>query len=84
MDNLTSHYDPTTWALVTAAGHRFLPRAAYAACDGPIEYIFNALEGALRSRLHLIHNSNDLVNAIYNIVGNMVGFDRYFVHCGYV
>ena len=83
MDNLSSHYDATAWAIVAAAGHRFLPRPAYAPCDAPIEYVFNNLEGALRTRLHVINNNHDLVAAVYNIIGNMIGFDRFFIHCGY-
>ena len=83
MDNLASHYDAIAWINVAAAGHRFLPRACYAAQDGPIEYVFNTLECALRDRLHYIHNDTDLVREVTSIITNMLTFDNYFIHCGY-
>ena len=83
MDNLSSHYDPIAWINVAAAGHRFLPRPCYAPQDGPIEYVFNTLECALRGRLYHIRNDADLVREVTSIITNMVGFDNYFIHCGY-
>lgn len=85
MDNLRSHFDGVTWARVGATGHRFLPRCPYAPFDGPIEYVFNSLEGHLKNRLHVIHTNADLVREVNNIIGQLAqqGFRRYFVHCGY-
>jgi len=83
MDNLSSHYDAVTWAMVHAAGHSFIPRPAYAGFDGPIEYVFNTIEGELRKRLYSIRNRVQLVAAVHDVIANLGSFRPYFLHCGY-
>ena len=82
MDNLRSHFDGVTLARVGAAGHRFLPRSPYAAIDGPVKYVFNALEGHSKNRLHVIHTNADLIREVNNIIGQLAqqGFRQFFAH----
>ena len=82
-DNLSAHHHALVTQTITNAGHRVLPRPPYRPCDGPIEYQFNTIAGELQKRLHLIRGTQDLQQAMYDIVANLHGFDASFTHCGY-
>jgi hypothetical protein len=54
MDNLLAHKHPLVLQLIQQHGHRYVFRAPYYPVDGPIEYVFNTIEQALRVRVHRI------------------------------
>ena len=47
MDNLQSHHNRQMAAMIYEAGHRLIFRPPYCPTDGPIEYIFNTIQGML-------------------------------------
>jgi hypothetical protein len=85
-DNLSSHYSDVAATMIYNAGHQVVPRPPYRPQDGPIEYIFNQLEGKLRTKMYQIHNDGDLVVAVHNSIAELSltgGFRNTFLHCGY-
>ena len=83
MDNLSAHKNQAVAALIHGHGHRLVFRAPYYPMDGPIEYIFNTLQGLLRSNMHNINDSATLLNEIGNAIGVMDDFSPYFLNCGF-
>jgi hypothetical protein len=83
MDNLNTHKNPMVLNLITGEGHRYLFRAPYWSVDGPIEYVFNTIHTHLLSFFTLIHDLDQLENCLIEIIGDMVGFERYFFHVGF-
>jgi hypothetical protein len=69
--------------LITGEGHRYLFRAPYWSVDGPIEYVFNTIYTHLLSFFTLIHDLDQLENCLIEIIGDMVGFERYFFQVGF-
>ena len=45
MDNLWSHRNQQMSAIIIGAGHRIVFCAPYYPVDGPIEYVFNTVQG---------------------------------------
>jgi transposase len=83
-DNLDSHGAAPVIAAIYAAGHRVQPRPPYSPQDGPIEYVFNAIELHLENRMYQIKTNADLERHMANIIAYKIGdTDRYFAHCGY-
>lgn len=83
-DNLSSHFSDAAHTMIYSAGHRTQPRTAYYPQDGPIEYVFNQLEGLLRQRLYTVHNDNDLIRAVHECITALTRIQETFIHCGYV
>ena len=81
MDNLAAHKNAAVAALIHGHGHRLVFRAPYYPMDGPIEYVFNTLQGLLRSNMHNIHDAPTLLNEIGNAIGAMDDFEPYFLNC---
>ena len=82
-DNLTSHFSAPLILDIYQAGCELVPRAPYYPIDGPIAYVFDTFENALKSRLYLIRNEVDLLNNVHDILRRMGGFQNYFIHCGF-
>jgi hypothetical protein len=82
-DNLWAHLNGQVHNTVTSAGHRVLARPAYRPVDGPIEYVFNSLQGNISRRIGEIQDDVSFVRVITDIITNLTGFDAYFVNCGY-
>jgi hypothetical protein len=51
--------------------------------EAPVEYVFNWLEGQLRTRLPLITNTADLVREVQNVLANPPNINNFFAHCRY-
>ena len=85
MDNLLSHHSPQIRNMIEAAGHRLVFRAPYWAVDGPIEYIFNTIQNALKINMPRIKNVDDLIVEINNAVASIPQetIQNYFKHCGF-
>ena len=84
MDNLNVHKNPGVLALIHAYGHGVCFRAPYYAIDGPIEYIFNTLQGLIRSRLYEIYDSRSLLAVISQSIQSINDFSCYFRCCGFI
>ena len=82
-DNLRAHLTGTVTNRIVLGGHRVIARPPYRPTDGPIEYVINQVQTALRKRAHTIFTHNDMMTAMGNIVLNISGVDATFVHCGY-
>ena len=83
LDNLIVHHHPAIILVILNAGHRFVFRAHYHPTDGPIEYVFNALETGLKVRMNEIFDLTDLTTAVQQLIRGMATFDAFFTHCGY-
>jgi transposase len=83
MDNLTSHHNLQISAMIHAAGHRLAFRAPYYPIDGPIEYVFNTLQGYLRINMHNIRDGPTLINELGNAITSIQSFEAYFINCGF-
>eukprot|EP00567_Pseudictyota_dubia_P014059 CAMPEP_0197436338 /NCGR_PEP_ID=MMETSP1175-20131217/3810_1 /TAXON_ID=1003142 /ORGANISM="Triceratium dubium, Strain CCMP147" /LENGTH=382 /DNA_ID=CAMNT_0042965605 /DNA_START=300 /DNA_END=1448 /DNA_ORIENTATION=- len=83
MDNLAAHSNNLVVQLIHAAGHRVVFRAPYYPVDGPIEYLFNTLQQGLTFALYRISNDGDLCREVRAIIGRIVDFVEYFIHCGF-
>jgi len=70
MDNLISHHNQQMSAIIIAGGHHIVFRAPYYSVDGPIEYVFNTIQGVLRKEID---------HAIVFIPS----FAPYFINCGF-
>jgi len=82
-DNLGAHKEASVCNAITAAGHRVICRPAYRPVDGPIEYVFNQLQGELTNRMNEVTDEKSFVALVYSVITNLHGFDETFVHCGY-
>jgi len=82
-DNLGAHKEASVCNAITAAGHRVICRPAYRPVDGPIEYVFNQLQGELTNRMNEVTDERSFVALVYSVITNLHGFDETFVHCGY-
>jgi len=83
MDNLRSHHNTQMAAIIISAGHRLVFRAPYYPIDGPIEYVFNTIQGLLRYRNSLITDTATLKNEIDNAIVAIPTFAPYFINCGF-
>ena len=70
-------------ALIFVAGHRLIFWAQYHPVGGPIEYVFNTIQGTLRINMASIYDGPSLVAEIYAAIGDIVTFEPYFVNCGF-
>ena len=83
MDNLRSHHNQHMLAIIIAVGHRIVFRALYYPVDGPIEYVFNTIQGVLRVRNYLISDAATLQNEIDHAIVTIPSFAPYFINCGF-
>ena len=83
MDNLNAHKNEGVIALIHAYGHGVVFRAPYYTVDGPIEYVFNTLQGLLRLRLYDVTDGAGLVVALNESIQSMDNFEPYFIKCGF-
>ena len=83
MDNLNIHHNPMISMLLQARGHAVVYRAPYCPVDGPIEYVFNVLEGALVGSMHRISTAADVRRVLGDAIRVMNDFSRFFRHVGY-
>jgi len=83
MDNLRSHHNQQMSAIIIGAGHRIVFRAPYYPVDGPIEYVFNTIQGVLKIRNHLISDVATLQNEIDHAIAFIPSFAPYFINCGF-
>ena len=58
-------------------------RAPYHPIDGPIEYVFNTLQCTLTLAMYRIETLDDLEAEFYAVLGSIVDFVNYFIHCGF-
>ena len=84
MDNLSSHHSIQMATIIFNAGHRLAFRAPYYPVDGPIEYVFNTVQAALRINNRLISDGPSLVNELQNSVVDIDTFVPYFINCGFI
>jgi len=83
MDNLSSHHDIQMSLLIFMAGHRLVFRAPYYPIDGPIEYVFNTIQGSLGIHMANILDGPSLRDEVIALIGNIETFEPYFINCGY-
>lgn len=83
MDNLNVHKDPLILNLITAMGYGYVFRCPYRPQDGPIEYVFNAVETKLKSRQFRIYNDADMVREMDDIIRSFDTFVSYFEVAGF-
>jgi hypothetical protein len=83
MDNLLAHHNQMVVQMIYAQGHRIVFRAPYWPVDGPIEYVFNTIEGALARRMYQIDGLNDVTTHVLAVIRQMPNFVNYFLNCGY-
>jgi len=83
MDNLRSHQNQQMSTIIIAAGHRLMFRAPYYPVDGPIEYVFNTIQGVLRIRNDVIIDGSSLINELRLAIAAIPSFEPYFINCGY-
>ena len=83
MDNLSSHHNVQMSLLVFNAGHRLVFRAPSYHIDGPIEYIFNTIQGSLSINMANIADGPSLVDEVIASIGKIQTFEPYFINCGY-
>ena len=84
MDNLNSHNNNGVMAIIFEYGHRVCFRAPYYAVDGAIEFVFNTLQGMLRTRLYEITDGPSLINAINESIQSISDFATYFTNVGFI
>ena len=70
-------------AIIIGAGHRLVFRAPYYPVDGPIEYVFNTIQGVLRIRNDVIVDGASLQNEILVAIAAIPSFEPYFINCGF-
>ena len=83
MDNLSSHHNVQMSLLIFMAGHRLVFRAPYYPIDGPIEYVFNTIQGTLRINMASIKDGPSLVAEVIAAISDIHTFEPYFINCGY-
>lgn len=79
----SSHHNVQMVALIYAAGHRIVFRAPYYPVDGPIEYVFNTIQGILRLRIEYIHDEASLLQNLNTAISSIPSFEPYFINCGF-
>ncbi len=80
----SSHHNVQMVALIYAAGHRIVFRAPYYPVDGPIEFVFNTIQGILRIRMDAITDGTSLLNELNLAIASIPSFEPYFVNCGFI
>ena len=70
-------------AIMYAAGHRLAFRAPYYPVDGPIEFVFNTIQGMLRINMGLINSENTLIHQLQLVINGIPSVAPYFTHCGF-
>ena len=81
---LSSHHNRQMAALIFAAGHRLAFRAPYYPVDGPIEFVFNTVQGHLVINMHKVSNNGiSLCNETCVAIASIPTFVPYFENCGY-
>ena len=83
MENLSSHHNVQMSLLIFMAGHRLIFQALYYPIDGPIEYVFNMIQGPLCINLANIVDGPTLVDKEVAAIGDNETFELYYVNCGY-
>ena len=81
---IRSHHNVQMSAIIHAAGHRIVFRAPYYPVDGPIEFVFNTIQGILRVRMDLITDGPSLVQEMNVAIASIPTFEPYFMHCGFI
>lgn len=71
-------------AIIHAAGHRIVFRAPYYPVDGPIEYVFNTIQGILQVRMDRITDGDSLVQEMNVAIASIPSFEPYFINCGFI
>ena len=80
----SSHHNVQMVALIYVAGHRIVFRGPYYLVDGPIEYVFNTIQGILRIRMDAITEGTSLLNELNLAIASIPSFESYFVNCGFI
>ena len=70
-------------AIIYAAGHRLAFRAPYYPIDGPIEFVFNTVQGMLRINMAQITDETTLTQHLVGAINGIPTFAPYFIHCGF-
>ena len=70
-------------AIIRNAGHRIAFCAPYYSVDGPIEYVFNTIQGILRINMARIVDMNTLTVELLHAITSIQTFEPYFVNCGF-
>ena len=83
MDNLRSHHNQQMAAIIIGAGHWLVFRAHYYPVDGPIEFVFNTIQGVLRIRNDLIIDGPTLQHEIDIAIASILSFAPHFMNCGF-
>ena len=83
LDYFSSHHNIQMATLIFAAGHRLAFRVPYYPVDGPIEYVFNTIQGTLCINMDAITDGPSLVAAVGAAIGDIQSFVEYFENCGY-
>jgi hypothetical protein len=58
-------------------------RAFYYPVDGPVKYVFNTIECALRINNHLIFDVPSLIDEMRNVIANIKTVVPYFIYRGF-
>ena len=80
----SSHHNVQMVALIYVAGHMIVFRGPYYPVDGPIEYVFNTIQGILRIRMDAITGGTSLLNELNLAIASIPSFESYFVNCGFI
>lgn len=83
-DNLGSHRHLLIIQMIYAAGHRVMFRAPYYPVDGPIEYFFNTIQGALTLSMYEIDSIAAVRSDVRATIRNTPSFRAYFLRCGHL
>ena len=83
MDNLRSHHNRQMAAMIHEAGHRLIFRAPYYPTDGPIEFVFNTIQGMLINNMHKISSGQDLIHEVGVAIAAIPTFEPYFTNSGF-
>jgi len=83
MDNLQSHQNQQMSTIIIVAGHRLMFCAPYYPVNGPIEYVFNTIQGVLRIHNDVIIDDSSLINELRLAITAIPSFEPYFINCGY-
>ena len=83
LDNLNVHHHEVVKQMIVMSGHRCAYRAPYWPKDGPIEFVFNAVEGHLRTKSFEINDEFDLEEQIRAGFSAFPDFTEFFRHVGF-
>ena len=70
-------------AIIYAAGSRLAFWAPYYPVDGPIEFVFNTIQGMLRLHMNQINDEASLTYQLVAAINGIPTFAPYFIHCGF-